>query len=203
MIHSIILSGLTDFYQSALFSFVVLPLFIIIARICDVSMDTIRVIFVSKGFRKVAPVIGFFQALIWLIAVVKIMQNLDNWMCYVAYATGFALGNYLGMWLEEKIGIGIELIRVISSDDTSDLVDDLREKGYGVTLIGAAGKDGKVNMFSTIAKRTDINGVLETIQHYNPDAFYTVEDVRHVNKQFFHNPDGTDTMQRKWFLNRK
>lgn len=103
---------MTDFYNSDAFTFIFLPLFIFLARICDVTLDTIRIIFVSKGMRKIAPLIGFFEILIWLMAISKIMQNLDNWACYVAYAGGFATGNYFGMLVEEKLAIGHEMIRV-------------------------------------------------------------------------------------------
>ncbi len=80
------------FFSSDLFSYAILPLLIFLARICDVSIGTLRIIFVSKGVKKVAPVLGFFEVLIWIIAISKIMQNLDNYVNYIAYAAGFATG---------------------------------------------------------------------------------------------------------------
>jgi len=74
-----------------------LPLFILLARTVDVSLGTLRVIFVARGHQWLAPLTGFFEILIWLLAVSQIMSNLDNWICFLAYPAGYALGAYLGM----------------------------------------------------------------------------------------------------------
>jgi len=177
---------MTDFYNSDAFTFIFLPLFIFLARICDVTLDTIRIIFVSKGMRKIAPLIGFFEILIWLMAISKIMQNLDNWACYVAYAGGFATGNYFGMLVEEKLAIGHEMIRVITRADASQLIKELRENGYGVTSVKAEGADGEVGILYIIARRSMIKDILLLINKHNPLAFYTIESIKFVNKNVFH-----------------
>jgi len=177
---------MTDFYNSDAFTFIFLPLFIFLARICDVTLDTIRIIFVSKGMRKIAPLIGFFEILIWLMAISKIMQNLDNWACYVAYAGGFATGNYFGMFVEEKLAIGHEMIRVITRADASQLINELRENGYGVTSVKAEGADGDVGILYIIARRSMIKDILLLINKHNPLAFYTIESIKFVNKNVFH-----------------
>ena len=92
----------TSFFDSDLFSYVLMPLLIFLARICDVSIGTLRIIFVSKGKKNIAPILGFFEVLIWITAISKIMQNLDNYINYIAYAAGFATGNLIGMIIEEK-----------------------------------------------------------------------------------------------------
>ena len=74
------------------FDYFVVPLLILIARVMDVSLDTIRVIMIAKGYRRLAPFIGFFQVLIWIITISRIMANLENWTTYIGYAGGFALG---------------------------------------------------------------------------------------------------------------
>jgi hypothetical protein len=79
----------TSFFSTDLFTYVILPVLIFLARICDVSIGTMRIIFVSKGKKDIAPVLGFFEVLIWIIAISKIMQNLDNYINYVAYARRF------------------------------------------------------------------------------------------------------------------
>ena len=96
-----------------LYTYLLLPLLIFCARIIDVSIGTLRIIFVSKGKRNIAPLLGFFEVLVWILAISEIMQNLNNWVCYVAYAAGFAAGNYVGMIIEEKLAIGILIIRII------------------------------------------------------------------------------------------
>ena len=103
---------------------------------------------VSKGKKKIAPFIGFFEILIWIVAISKIIQNLDNWACYIAYAGGFATGNFIGMLLEEKLALGHQLIRVITSDEPIELVNSLRDQGYGVTVSPAEGLNGKVGIFT-------------------------------------------------------
>jgi len=108
------------------FDFVVLPLLIMMARVVDVSLDTIRVIMVAKGYRNLAPFIGFFQSLIWLITITRIMANLDNWFTYIGYAGGFALGTYVGMILEGKLALGYELVRVITRVGATDLISGKR-----------------------------------------------------------------------------
>jgi len=179
---------------------VILPLFIFLARIVDVSLGTLRIIFVTKGMRRVAPLIGFFEVFIWLLAISRIMQNLDNWVCYVAYAAGFASGNLIGMLIEEKLAIGHEMIRVITRKDATNLIDELRETGHGVTWVTAKGVEGDVAVLYIIARRSMINGVLDLINKHNPRALYTVEAIKYVNKEIFHRSE--EERQRSWLMSR-
>lgn len=163
------------------FDFVVLPLLILMARVVDVSLDTIRVIMVAKGYRNMAPFIGFFQSLIWLITITRIMANLDNWFTYIGYASGFGLGTYVGMILEGKLALGYELVRVITRKGAEDLISGLREKGYPVTTVAGMGREGEVGVLYIIIRRKALRDVIATIQHFNPKAFYTIEDMRFVS----------------------
>jgi uncharacterized protein YebE (UPF0316 family) len=189
-----------EFIQTDLFTFVILPLFIFFARIVDVSLGTLRIIFVTKGMRRVAPLIGFFEVFIWLLAISRIMQNLDNWVCYVAYAAGFASGNLIGMLIEEKLAIGHEMIRVITRKDATNLIDELRETGHGVTWVNAKGVEGDVAVLYIIARRSMIQGVLDLINKHNPRALYTVEAIKYVNKEIFHRSE--EERQRSWLMSR-
>jgi uncharacterized protein YebE (UPF0316 family) len=163
------------------FDYVILPLLIMLARIMDVSLDTIRVIMVAKGYRKFAPFVGFFQSLIWLITITRIMANLDNWFTYIGYATGFGLGTYVGMRLEGKLALGYELVRVITKADAGELIRSLREQGYPVTAVAGQGREGEVGILFIILKRSVIREVVKVIKKYNPNAFYTIEDMRFVS----------------------
>jgi len=163
------------------FDFVILPVLILMARVVDVSLDTIRVIMVAKGYRNLAPFIGFFQSLIWLITITRIMANLDNWFTYIGYALGFALGNYVGMILEGKLALGYELIRVITKKGADDLINGLREQGYAVTTVPGMGREGEVGVIYIIIKRRVLRDVVGIIQKFNPNAFYTIEDMRFVS----------------------
>ncbi|MEA3478745.1 MAG: DUF2179 domain-containing protein [Bacteroidota bacterium] len=163
------------------FDFVVLPILIMMARVVDVSLDTIRVIMVAKGYRNLAPFVGFFQSLIWLITITRIMANLDNWFTYIGYAGGFALGTYVGMILEGKLALGYELIRVITKKGADELINGLRECGYPVTSVDGMGREGEVGVLYIIIKRKVLRDVVGLIQKYNPNAFYTIEDMRFVS----------------------
>jgi uncharacterized protein YebE (UPF0316 family) len=175
----------TSFFQSDLFSYVLMPLLIFLARICDVSIGTMRIIFVSKGKKYIAPVLGFFEVLIWITAISKIMQNLDNYINYVAYAAGFATGNFIGMIIEEKLAMGFQMIRIFTYQNGPVLVQDLNNSGFGATSVEAQGAKEKVHIIYTIVQRTEINRVLGIIEDFNPKAFYTIEDVRSVNEGIF------------------
>lgn len=172
-------------YHSEIFKFVILPALIFMARICDVTLDTLRIIYVSRGMKFVAPMIGFFEVLIWLMAISQIFQNLSNPVCYVAYAGGFAMGNFIGIILEEKMAIGTVVIRIITQKEALQLIEILKTNRYGVTHIDAQGVMGPVKIIFTIVKRKDIDRVLEIVRTCNPMAFFTIEDVRSVRKGVF------------------
>lgn len=164
-----------------IFDYLILPLLIFMARIIDVSLDTIRVILVSKGYRSIAPFIGFFQVLVWIITITRIMANLDNWMTYIGYAAGFAMGTYIGMLIESKIALGYELVRIITRKTAENLIDTLRRLNYPVTSVRALGRDGEVDIIFVVLQRKRITEVTEIIRKFNPNAFYTIEDVRFVS----------------------
>ncbi|HAG15640.1 MAG TPA: hypothetical protein DCG69_03825 [Bacteroidales bacterium] len=164
------------------FTYVILPLLIFFSRIVDVTLDTLRIVFISKGFKIIAPILGFFEVLIWLIAITRIMQNLDNVACYIAYAAGFATGNYIGLIIEEKLAFGVQMFRIITQKSATALILQLREKGYGVTSVEAAGSNGLVHVIFSVVKRSESQKVIELINTFNPNAFYSIEDVRYVNE---------------------
>ena len=157
----------------------------------DVTLGTIRVIFVSKGFKYLAPVVGFFEIIIWLMAIGQIMSNLNNPACYIAYAGGFAMGNFVGITIAEKLSLGVVLLRVITQKDASDLIESLSSQKYGVTSIDGHGAQGKVNIIFTIVPRKEILKVVEIVKKFNPKAFYTVEDIGFVEEGIF-------PMRRNW-----
>jgi len=164
---------------------VVLPMLIFLSRIMDQSIGTMRLIFVSKGYRHIGPILGFFEVIIWLLAVTQVLKHLSNPMSYIAYGAGYAMGNYVGIRLEEKISIGTALIRIVPKKDTSDLVNHLREVGFGVTTVAAEGAQGPVQIVFTIIKRKSIPKAIGIIKHYNPNAFYTIEEVKAVKEGYF------------------
>jgi len=179
------MSELQSFYDSGIFTYFILPLLIFLARICDVTIGTLRIVMVAKGQKFLAPVLGFFEVLIWIITMSKVVQNLDNWMCYIGYAGGFATGNLIGLLLEEKLALGSVKIQIITQKDAALLIEALKNSGYGITFHDAQGGTEKVSIIHTIINRSAINKVEEIIRNYNPKAFYSIEDVKFVSRGIF------------------
>jgi uncharacterized protein YebE (UPF0316 family) len=165
-----------------LWPIIILPLLIFCARIIDVTIGTIRIIFVSKGKKFLAPLLGFFEVLIWIIAMGEIMQNLDRWYYYIFYAAGFATGNYFGIILEEKLAVGFVSLRLITKKPANELIAAIKERGYGMTYMNADGSKGPVHVIFVTVKRSELPSLTETINQLNPKAFYTVEDMKAVKE---------------------
>jgi uncharacterized protein YebE (UPF0316 family) len=179
------------FPSTPLFSWVVLPLLIFLARITDVSLGTIRLIFVSRGFKYLAPIAGFFEVLIWILVIGQIMQNLANPICYIAYAGGFATGNFVGLLIAEKLSLGNVIIRVITQAPPADLIERFRQRQYGVTVMNGHGANGPVQIVFTIVPRREVGTVIGLVKTFNPQAFYSIEDVDSVERGVF-------PVQRPW-----
>lgn len=166
-------------------TWIVVPALIFLARIVDVTIGTARVIFVSRGYKLLAAATGFFEVLVWLLAIGQIMKNLTNPMCYIAYASGFSLGNYIGITLAEKMSLGTVLIQVMTNRDPSNLINALKEKEYGVTTVQAQGAFEPVKIVFTIVPRLHLNEVLKVIQEHNPKSFYSTQEIASIAKGFF------------------
>jgi uncharacterized protein YebE (UPF0316 family) len=167
------------------FAFVIVPVLIFLARVCDMSLDTIRVIFVSKGIRYLPAIVGFFEVIIWLVAIGQVMNNLTNVVCYLAYGAGFATGTIIGMAIAERLSLGLAIVRIITDEDPAGLIQILRSHDYGVTVLDGEGGKGQVKVIFTIIKRQDLQHVVAIIKDFNPDAFYSVEDVKSVAEGVF------------------
>lgn len=169
------------FSATTVYQWAVLPFLIFLARICDVSMDTVRIMLLHRNKKSLAPVIGFFQILIWLLAFRQIIIHLYNPLCYIGFAGGFATGTYVGMLIEEKLAIGFQVLRIITRQDASDLIATLRDHGYGVTSVQGSGAGGRVDIVYTIARRAEIPKLIARVQKFNPLAFYTIEDISGIS----------------------
>lgn len=165
----------------------------------DVSMATMRHIFMTKGLKRVVPIMSFFEVLIWLVAITQIIQNLRNPACYIAFAGGFAAGTYLGMVIEERLAIGLQVVRIITNQDYDQLIISLKSSGHGVTIVPAQGAMGPVKMIFTIVKRKNVEEVIQLITLYNPNAFFSVEDIRDTGQGVFSGNTGKISYFRKIF----
>lgn len=154
-----------------------LPVYIFLAEVCVVTLSTMRTIFVARGMKFLAPVLGLFEVSIWLFAIGEVMKNLSNWHCSAAFAGGFTLGNFLGILLEEKLAMGSVGIHMITHQDASRLIESLRACDYGVTRIEAEGATGPVHVVYTVIKRKDLERVLTIARQFHPNVFYSVDDL--------------------------
>lgn len=155
-------------------------LFIFCARVCDVSLSTVRFMIMVRGKRLAAAVLSFFEVGVWILALGRVMQSLDNPWKILAYCLGFATGVYVGQWVEERMAIGVAAVQVIprNSDAAGTIGDALRERGFGVTVLPGEGRDGPRPVLLVIAERKVIPELLGTVRGFDPDAFVTVLEAR-------------------------
>ena len=165
-----------------IFSYVLLPVLIFLARITDVSINTIRIIYVLGGRRFTATMLGFFESFIWLMAIRQIFEHLDNWICYIAYPAGFALGIFIGMIIEERIAYGKVIVRIITRKDVKDLINFLNSKKFRYTHVNAEGPDGHENLVFTVLERESLEVLLYKLKDILPTAFYTIEKVNRATE---------------------
>lgn len=151
-----------------------LPLVIFFGRICDVTLGTLRIIFVSKGERKKAPIVGFFEVFIWVVIISQIFSHANDIVAYLAYAAGYAAGNYVGILVENKIAFGYQLFRVYTKKD-----------GFGSTLLKGEGAVSGVDIIETVVSRKAEKKVTGIIDQFDPDAFRMVVDIRSKQKGIF------------------
>ena len=154
-----------------------LPVYIFLADVCVVTISTMRTIFVARGMKFLAPLLGIFEVSIWLFAIGEVMKHLNDWRCSAAFAGGFTLGNFLGILLEEKLAMGSVGVRMITHIEPSRLIDDLRAAEYGVTIIDAQGATGPVQVIYTVIKRKELERVLSIARRFHPAVFYSVDDL--------------------------
>lgn len=171
--------------QDQMFAWVILPIIIFFARICDVTLGTIRIILVARGKRNIAPFLGFFEVLIWIVAIGQLVQHIHSVTAYLMYAAGFATGNYVGMWLEDKIALGMVIVRIILSQGGDELARALHDNGFGVTFYDGEGSNGPVKLIFTIVPRKSLETVKSIIHQYHPSAFISIEDIRSTQAGVF------------------
>ena len=168
-----------------IYQYIILPLIVFFARICDVSLGTLRIVFVSKGKKNISPFLGFFELFIWIVVISQIMKNADNIVCYIAYAGGYAAGNYVGMSIEERIAIGAQLIQVFSPKNITPLQKSLHDAGFGTTVVEGDGSSGKTNILYTVINRKTFEQAQKILMDFDPLIFYVIEDVRSVKAGVF------------------
>lgn len=159
-----------------------MPFAIFFLRIGDVSLDTIRLICVVRGMRLLATCLAFVQVLIWIVGISAVMKKLDDPVNMIAYAAGFAAGTWVGIWLESRLALGQQIVRLISYDRGGELADQLRREGFVVTELEGHGRDAPAKICFIAAQRRQVPELLKHAAEIDPDVFLTVEDVRSTNR---------------------
>ncbi len=158
------------------------PFLIFGLRVIDVTLATLRMLLTMRGQRVVVPFIGFFEALIWVLAIGTAIQNLQSPWHVLGYAGGFAAGTVVGIWVEEKLAMGLATIRVISRAEGQEIAAALREEGFGVTEFDGYGRQGKVELLMTLVRRRQIGRVLTIAEALDDDAFISVDEPRTIRR---------------------
>lgn len=160
-------------------------LFIFLARVVNMALDTLRVFMVVRNRRAIAWVMGFAQTLIFVLVFTYVIQDLDNVLNLIAYAGGYATGNVVGMWIEARMAVGHSNIRIMSPSRGSALAERLREEGFAVTELSGRGKDGMVSVLLLSVTRRSINHVQQIAQEVDENAFITAEELRPMQRGFW------------------
>jgi uncharacterized protein YebE (UPF0316 family) len=162
-----------------------IALVVFLLRITDMSLDTLRVLFVVRGRKTVAWVLGFFQAAVFVLAITRVLANLGNPLTVLGYAAGFATGNVLGMLVEERLAIGHVQLQIVSRRHGTALARALRQGGFGVTEISARGRDGTVRLLTASVLRKDVAHAKRIVRETDTEAFITSENVTLVRRGFW------------------
>jgi uncharacterized protein YebE (UPF0316 family) len=162
-----------------------LPFLVFFAELCVVTLSTLRIIFIARGNRVLPPVLGFFEISIWLFAIGKVMQNLSDPGCFLGFAGGFTLGNFLGVMIERWLALGNVVVRTITHRDATVLIDSLKAAQFGVTSLDAEGGKGPVKMVFTVVRRKELETVLAIVRNFDPNAFYSVDEIQEAGSGIF------------------
>ncbi len=162
-----------------------LPLAIFFLRVVEMSLDTLRVLFVIRGSRLPAMILGVCQSALWVVAVASVISNLDKPLNAIAYAGGFASGTVVGMFIEERLALGHRNLRVISSKLGNAIAEEIRSAGYAATELAGRGKDGTVTLINSSVRRRDIATLQARVRQIDPQAFISIEEVVPLHRGFW------------------
>ena len=154
-------------------------LVIVVLRIGDVSLGTLRTIAVVQGRLKVSVLVGFFEVSIWFVAVASALQGIsDNWLLALAYAVGYAAGNAVGICLDRWLALGTVEVSLISRENGPTIAKALREQGRKVTTFVGEGRDGPNVMLYAICPGRSLEKMMRAVREIDPNVVYTVDLVQ-------------------------
>ena len=171
--------------QGSIFQYLIIPLLIVLARVTDVSLSTLRIILITKGLKKIAPIVAFGEVFVWVLVARKVLTDTPNYAQLLGYCFGYALGTYIGIMMDNKLSLGKVIVRVIVSKNCVDLEKALWSNSFGLTTVDAHGRDGEIKILFIVINRIDMDKVLNLVKEHNPTAFFTIENVQSANAGFF------------------
>jgi uncharacterized protein YebE (UPF0316 family) len=157
---------------------------IFVAETCVVTLGTLRTILIARHQRVLAPLLGLVEISLWLLAITQVMRNLHSPIYFVAFVAGFGLGNYLGVCVEDRMALGYAVVQIVTRKDPGVLVRAFRESGFGITRLDGQGVMGPVHLLFSVVPRVKLSNVSQLIETSDPEAFYTVEELRHIRRGF-------------------
>jgi len=155
---------------------------ILVAKMVEVSLMTVRMVLITKGERKIGAVIGFIEVVLWLLIVSTVLKDISSDPIKgVVYALGFALGNYFGSKIEEKIGIGVSEVKAIVKEEHGpEVVEYLRNQGFAVTVVRGEGRNLARHILFMYVKRKKVPEVIERLTAVQDNVVITVSDTKPV-----------------------
>lgn len=165
------------------FDWIVLPGLILLARIGETSLKTLRQVYVSKGLKYLASGIGTGEIAVWLLSTGLVITNLANIPCILAYIAGYGLGTLIGIELEDRIKVGTVIVRIITRTDPAPMIAKIHDCGYGITrLQGSGSQADAVFVLFTIVPRAELEKLLDLLKREYPDVLFTIEDIRSMKE---------------------
>lgn len=161
-------------------------LFIFVLRVIGVALSTVRVLVMMRGQKLFSMVMGFFEVLVYVIAIGQVVNNLENVWNILGYCLGFSAGTLIGMWLDERFVRGFASVRIVSRYKAQRLGDSIREAGYGATVAWGSGQRGSVGIVTATVLRQEVPAVCRVADEVDPEAFVTVEEARAVRRGYMH-----------------
>ena len=179
---------ISEILSSNTFTWVIMPILIILARMLDVSFGTLRFVFISKNKKLLAALAGFMEAFVWIMVVGKLLNGSSNIIWLIAYAAGFGIGTYLGLILSEKMAIGKVMLRVITRREPKRLIAKLISKNYLFTIVDSINQKGnKTKVLLLTMEAKELTQILKFVKEYNPKAFYSVEEIKSIKENKIRN----------------
>ena len=157
---------------------------IFVLRVIGVTLATVRVLIMTRGKKLVAASIGFFEVMVYALAIGQVVNNLSNVWNLLGYSFGFAVGTLVGMWLEERLALGYATVRIVSKYKGQAVADAIREGGYGATVEWGQGRNGAVGLVTATVRRKEVEAVCALADQVDEDAFVTVEEARTIRRGY-------------------